>query len=197
MPLAALTALQALRDDARLRPGQRAVIVGGSGGVGHYGVQIARALGAAEVIGIASERNLDFLRELGCDRALDYRAGDPWEVLRGEDLDVVFDTIGRVGLAKASRALGPRGAYVTTVPSGRQIFDSIRTALWPFGRRSRIVLVRASGDDLAWLGRLAEEGRLRSTLDRVEPLENVAALHEHSRSFRTRGKNVLEIRSEP
>ncbi|MEM8930993.1 MAG: NAD(P)-dependent alcohol dehydrogenase [Acidobacteriota bacterium] len=192
VPLAALTALQALRDDARMQPGQAVVIVGASGGVGHYGIQIARALGASEVIGVCSERNLDLVRELGCDRAIDYRAERFQDVI--EHADVVFDAVGRHHLGGVVPPLGRGGAYVTTVPSGRQMVDSLRTRLWPFGRRSRIVLVSSRGDDLRWLADLAEAGRFRSVIDRVEPLEQVAALHDHSRTFRSRGKNILRIR---
>ena len=192
MPLAGLTALQALRDLARLRPGQRVVVVGAVGGVGHYGVQIARALGAARVTGVCSAANRELALELGCDEVLDYRTTRYQEVLREQD--VVFDTIGRGHLRLAAPALNRRGAYLTTVPSGRAIASSIATSVWPWGRRSRIVVVRARGRDLELLAGWAESGALRSIVDRVAPLERVAELHDHSRTFRTRGKNVIAVR---
>ena len=191
MPLAALTALQALRDDGRLRPGQRVVVVGAVGGVGHYGVQIARALEAGEVVGVCSEANHDLARELGCHRVIDYRKEDYTRLLH--DVDLVFDTIGRGSLGAASRVLTHRGAYVTTVPTARAILDAVRTRLWPFGRRCRIVLVKSKGVDLELLASWTHEGRLRSVIDRTAPLADARLLHDHSRTFRTRGKNVLMI----
>lgn len=192
LPLAGMTALQALRDDAQLRAGQKVVIVGASGGVGHYGVQIARCLDAGEIVGVCSARNVDLARELGCDRVVDYRQHDVTEEVR--DADVVFDCIGRVGFGAARAMLAPRGTYVTTVPNGASVTSSLGTRLWPWGQRSRIVLVRSNRADLLQLLAWMAEGRLRSVIDRQEPLDNVAALHEHSRSFRTRGKNLILVR---
>ncbi len=194
MPLAALTALQALRDDAKLRQGQRVVVVGASGGVGTYGVQIAKALGASEVAGVASARNEELVRSLGAERFVDYRSERFQDVLRG--YDVVFDTIGKESLGSCVPVLARRGVYVTTVPNLKNALASLGTRLRTvlLGRRSSIVLVRSSGKDLESLGRWAEEGVLRSVVDRVAPLAEAAAVHEYSRTFRTRGKNVLTVR---
>ena len=189
LPLAALTALQALRDDGGLRAGQRVVVAGASGGVGHYGVQIARRLGASEVIGVCSAKNADFARELGCDRVIDYREARYEDELR--DVDVIFDAIGRTGFARAKKALGPKGVYVSTVPSAGLYVHALRSRLLPIGRRAAIVLVRSRRDDLEQLLAWMADGDLRSVIDTREGLENVRALHDHSRSFRTRGKNVI------
>ena len=194
MPLAALTALQALRDDARLRPSQRVVVVGASGGVGHYAVQIARAMGA-EVTGVCSTANVDLVRQLGAERVVDYKEQSFTDVLEG--YDVVFDTIGREGLGTCSRVLAPGGVYVTTVPNVRNALASVRTRplAWLGGRRSAIVLVSSRGEDLEHLGRWVGEGKLRSVIDWVLPLVEAARAHDHSRTFRTRGKNVLVVDS--
>ena len=192
VPLAGLTALQAIRDEGRFQPGQDVVVVGASGGVGHYGVQIARALGARRVVGVCSARNHELARELGCHEVIDYKAEDYTRVLR--DMDLVFDAMGRGSLAKAAAVLKPRGTYVTTIPGPRAAVDSFRTRLWPFGKRSRMVLVRSNSRDLELLGRWADEGKLRTAIDRVEPLERAKELHDHCRTFRTRGKNILRIR---
>lgn len=189
LPLAGMTALQALRDEGGLRPGQRVVVGGATGGVGHYGVQIARILGASEVIGVCSEKNASFARELGCDRVIDYRKERYEEQLDG--VDVIFDAIGRTGFARARRALAPRGVYVSTVPGASLVAQVVRTRLWPWGQRAAFVGVRARGDDLRDLLGWMADGRLRSVVDRGEPLDQVRALHDHSRSFRTRGKNLI------
>lgn len=196
VPLAGLTALQALRDDARLRPGARVVVVGASGGVGHYAVQIARSLGA-EVTGVTSAANVEMVRDLGADRVIDYRKERFNDVLTG--YDVVFDTIGRESLRTCSRVLASGGVYVTTVPNGANLLASIvtRPLSWLGAKRSAVVLVRSDGHDLELLRRWIEEGKLRSVIDRVHPLAEAARAHDHSRTFRTRGKNVLMVRRIP
>ncbi|MEO1366244.1 MAG: NAD(P)-dependent alcohol dehydrogenase [Acidobacteriota bacterium] len=189
LPLAGLTALQALRDGGRMRTGHRVVVAGATGGVGHYGVQIARILGASEVIGVCSAKNAELARELGCDLVIDYREERYEDRLGGVDL--IFDAVGRTGFARARRALGRRGVYVSTVPGPRLLAEVIRTRLWPWGQRAAFVAVRSSGEDLRELLGWMADGRLRSVVDRAEPLGQVRALHDHSRSFRTRGKNLI------
>lgn len=193
-PLAALTALQALRDDGRLEAGGRVVIVGASGGVGHYAVQIARALGAGEIIGVCSGRNAETVRDLGADRVVDYKTeAFPAALLEEARYDLVFDALGRHGLRKCTPILAKRGRYVTTVPSPADVFHAVRTRIWPFGRRERIVLVRSDGADLRRIAEWMETGEVRSLLDRVRPLEAVREVHEYQRTFRTVGKNVLTV----
>ena len=191
MPLAGMTALQALRDDGRLKPGQAVVVVGAVGGVGHYGVQIARAMGAERIVGVCSESNHALALELGCHEVIDYKAQDYTKTVR--DIDLVFDAIGRGSLARNRSVLRPRGTYVTTIPSPSAAWDSLRTRLWP-GRRSRMVLVRSNHRDLSRLAEWAKAGKLRTIVDRTEPLHRVKDLHDHSRSFRTRGKNIIVVR---
>lgn len=191
-PLASLTALQALRDDGRLEAGDRVVIVGASGGVGHYAVQISRALGAGEIVGVCSGRNAETVRELGADRVVDYEKEPfPAALLEEPPYDLVFDALGRHGLRKCSPILTPRGRYVTTVPSPVDVFHALRTRVWPFGRRERIVLVRSDGADLRRIAGWMESGEVRSLLDEVRPLDEVRQVHEYQRTFRTVGKNVL------
>lgn len=191
-PLAALTALQAIRDDGRMRSGARVVVVGASGGVGHYGIQIARALGASTVVGVCSGRNAEMVRDLGADRVVDYRSEPfPDALADDEPYDLVFDAIGRHSLAKCKRIMTRRGAYVTTVPSAGIMFDAIRTFVWRFGRTARIVLVASKGSDLSLLAQWMAAGKLRSAIDRTAPLAGFAELLGHSRTFRTRGKNVF------
>ncbi len=193
VPLAGLTALQALRDDAGLTSGQRVVVVGASGGVGHYAVQIARAMGAA-VTGVCSTANVDLARELGAERVVDYKKERFNDVLTG--YDAVFDTIGKESLATCAAVLKKGGVYVTTVPSRANALASLvsRPLSWFGGRRSAMVLVRSNAEDLEQLGRWVEEGALRSLVDQVRPLAEAARVHDYSRRFRTRGKNVLAVR---
>lgn len=185
-PLAALTALQALRDEARLQPGQRVLINGGSGGVGVFAIQVARALGA-KVTTISSARNFELCRSLG--------AEDTWDYATRKDLgsgwDVFFDVFGNRSLQRVRPALGPRGTYVTTVPGLRIALQ--QTLTLPLRRRARLVLVRSNRRDLDQLVRWVDEGRLRPVIDRVFTLDQVAAAQAHIESKRARGKVVVRI----
>ncbi|MEE8522646.1 MAG: NAD(P)-dependent alcohol dehydrogenase, partial [Thermoanaerobaculia bacterium] len=195
VPLAALTARQALLEDAGLKPGHKVLIIGASGGVGSYSVQIAKSIGA-DVTGVCSTRNLEFVGDLGADRVIDYKR-EPF-LDTGDVYDVVFDTIGKENLKRCAFSLTRRGVYVTTIPSLRTLRDSIvsrlRSSMPGKRRKSRVVLVRSRGAELAELTRLVEEGKLRTHVDRVFPLEEAAAAHDASRTFRTRGKLVLAVK---
>ena len=194
VPLAGLTALQALRDNARVRPGQRVLVIGASGGVGTYAIQIAKALGA-EVIGVCSTTNLALVEGLGADRVIDYRVERFDRVL--SDLDVVFDVVGRESSKSCAAVLRPGGTYVTTIPrlaTGLEMVVSrIRSWVSSTARRSEVVLVRASGADLEQITQWIEEGKVTTVIDSVYPLREAARAHERSRTFRARGKIILEV----
>lgn len=200
VPLAALTALQALRHQARLTAGQRVLVVGASGGVGTYAVQIAHCLGA-QVCAVASGRNQDLLADLEVERALDYETLDPWDPAShgGEPrYDVVFDVIGRGSLARSRPLLARGGSYVTTIPRRRQIIEwLVSLATGPLrlkARRARVVMVRSLGGEMRQLARWMEEGTLRTVIDSVHPLADIGKAHERSRTFRSRGKIIVTMR---
>lgn len=188
VPLAASTALQALRDVARLERGTRVLVNGASGGVGVFAIQLAKILGAHATT-TSSERNLELCRRLGADVALDYRAADP---LAGpERFDVIFDVFGNRRFDEARRVLGPRGVYVTTVPKPRVFADAARTAFaWP---RARFVSVRPRSADLRLIAALVDEGRLAPVVEHVFPLEQIVEAEEQVASKHTRGKVVVRI----
>lgn len=192
LPLASLTALQALRDLARLGAGDRICIHGASGGVGTAAIQIARALGA-QVTTTSSPRNFELCRALGADETLDYASGDPFASRAGArpPFRVVFDVFGDLSLARVRPALAPRGVYVGTVPSRRLLLDACRTLVgWP---RARLVVVRSRREDLEAVRAFVEAGRLRSVIDRVVPLEEAFSAVRSLESKRTRGKIVLSV----
>jgi NADPH:quinone reductase-like Zn-dependent oxidoreductase len=191
VPLAGSTALQSLRDDARMRSGQRVLIVGAVGGVGGFAVQVARNLGAAEVVGVCRAENAPLALRLGCHRVVDHQSEPYLDRERG--FDVVFDSIGKESERNSRRMLGKRGVYVTTVPSPAAFRSLALSLLWPFGQRSRISLVRSRRADLELFARWAEEGRLQVVLDRQLPLARATEAHDYMRTFRSRGKNVLLI----
>lgn len=190
VPCAALTAYGALLRIGRTRAGSRVTIVGASGGVGTYAVQLAKALGAT-VVGVTSAHNASFVRSLGVDRVIDYKT-ERFETLV-ESQDLVFDTIGRESLKKCSAALAPRGRYITTIPGAATMAQAAASLL--SRQRSHVVLVHANGNDLEQIAALMSAGKVRSVIDSVYPLSEVRAAHEKSRTWRTRGKLVLQVRN--
>lgn len=188
LPLVSLTALQALRDVARVEPGDRVCIHGASGGVGTAAIQIAVALGA-RVTTTSSARNFELCRSLGAEETLDYAVDAPFSGARR--YRVVLDAFGNQSLARVRRALSPDGTYVTTVPSVRIVRDAARTVL---GRpRARLVVVRPRREDLATIGRFVDEGKLRPVIDRTETFDGAVSGMKHLETKRTRGKIVIAI----
>lgn len=193
LPLAGLTALQALRDRGGLTAGERSLIVGAAGGVGHLAVQIAKALGA-EVTAVASGRNLPFLWQLGADRTIDSTRA-AWTEDDGT-FEVVFDAVGAGTFPAAAPLLADHGVYVSTLPGPAAfswVAKSAFSALWGDRRRARLVVVKPSGDDLVDLARLAALGQLKPAIERVFPLAEVGRAHELSEGGHVRGKLVLAV----
>jgi NADPH:quinone reductase-like Zn-dependent oxidoreductase len=189
VPVAGLTALQALRDTGRLKPGDRVLINGASGGVGSFAVQIAKALGAS-VTAVTSNRNLDWVKALGADRVVDYQRED--FTRSGERYAIVFDTVSTSSFGRCKPVLTPRGTYVRTLPSASTILHAVTSAI-SFGRRARIFVLRTRSADLDRLRELIEAGRVIPQVDRVFPLSQAAQAHAASESGRARGKLVLRV----
>lgn len=188
VPLAASTALQALRDVARLEPGMRVLLNGASGGVGVFAIQIAKLLGA-HVTTTSSAANLDLCRRLGADAALDYRAVDA--LAAPHAYDVVLDLFGNRSFGEARRVLAHGGTYVTTVPKPRAFLDVARTL---FGTpRARFVSVRPRAADLELIARHVDEGRISPVVEHVFPLDRIVDAEEQVGSKHTRGKVVVRI----
>lgn len=188
VPLAAQTALQALRDDAQLKPGQGVLINGASGGVGVFAIQIAKALGA-NVTGVCSHRNIELVQDLGADHIIDYTKHDLKEESRR--FDVVFDVFGNYDFRQLKHLIKPRGTYVHTLPKVSVIRDVVTT----FGRRQRakLVVVRSRRAQLEWLSQQMDAGRIRPVVDRTFSLSNAVDAHRYIETKRARGKVVLEV----
>ncbi|MFJ7153666.1 NADP-dependent oxidoreductase [Streptomyces sp. NPDC101118] len=183
LPLAALTAWQALNDTAGLRSGQRVLVHAAAGGVGHFAVQIAKALGAY-VIGTASAGKHDFVRSLGADEVVDYRSTAFEEAVA--DVDVVIDSIGGDYGTRSLEVLKPGGTLITLngpddIPAGAE------------GFRTGWTLVEPDFAGLQAIAAMAEEGSLRPEIDTVLPLAEAAKAHEIGERGRTTGKIVLSV----
>jgi NADPH:quinone reductase-like Zn-dependent oxidoreductase len=203
VPLAALTAVQAIRDALREvtrnaphacdtgELARRKVLINGvSGGVGTFAVQFAKISGA-EVTAVCSAESAVLARELGTDHIIDYEEAD--FARQGEQYDVIFDVVGNRSFGPCKRALGPAGVYVTTEPGPRNLLSQVATI--PAQRKARVVLVKPSGEDLSLLKQLFEAERLRVVLDSVYPLEEAAEAHAHGETGHARGKIVLRVDS--
>jgi NADPH:quinone reductase-like Zn-dependent oxidoreductase len=184
IPIGALTAWQAMFDLANLSSGQRILITGASGGVGSMAVQLAKAKGAF-VIGTASGKNEQFVRDLGADEFVDYTQQPFEQVVK--DVDVVFDTVGGDTLERAFQTLKQGGFLVSSVqiPSKEQARE--------LGVEAARVFCKPSAPQLAEINRLIDEGKLKIHIETVLPLTEVKKAHQLSQSERTRGKIVLQV----
>ncbi|WKX74531.1 NADP-dependent oxidoreductase [Streptomyces sp. XD-27] len=187
LPLAALTAWQALVDVAELSPGQRVLIHAAAGGVGHLAVQIAKARGA-HVIGTARSAKHDFLRGLGADELVDYTEADFETAI--EPVDVVIDTIGGAYGPRSLRTLR-RGGVLVSLASPAEAYLADEAA--PLGLRATFMIVEADQAGMREIAALAEAGLLRPAIDTVLPLDQAAKAHELGDSRRTTGKIVLSL----
>lgn len=196
MPIAALTALQALRDKGELQAGQKVLINGASGGVGTFAVQIAKATGA-EVHGVCSTRNVELVKSLGADRVWDYKTEDYTQ--SEERYDLIVDMVSNHSLSKNRRVLNPEGRLVIVGgPSGDWITPLKRPLgamiLAPFVDQQIIVLLaRLRQDDLADLATMAASGKVTPVIDRRYSLQEVPAAIRYSEEGRARGKILIEL----
>lgn len=187
IPLAALTAWQALIDTANVRQGQRVLIHAAAGGVGHFAVQIAKSRGAY-VIGTASTAKHEFLHGLGADELIDYRETDFAEAL--SDVDVVLDTIGGETRTRSLRTLRSGGLLISILPMGKQELIAEADRL---GVRAELLLVEADHAGMNAIAELVEKGTLRAEIAGTFPLSDAAKAHELGETGRTTGKLVLVV----
>jgi NADPH:quinone reductase-like Zn-dependent oxidoreductase len=191
VPVSALTALQALRNAGRVAPGQRVLVIGASGGVGSYAVQLAKAFGA-EVTGVCSTTKVDLVRSLGADHVVDYTRSDLAE--RAHEYDLVLDIAGNRPVRRLRRLLTPTGTLVIVGGEGgdrwtggmqRQLGA---VALSPFVRhRLAMLFSRENSADLVTLADLADRGAFRPAIDRTFDLDAAAKALHHLEAGHTRG----------
>src|SRR5438445_5553138 len=188
VPMCALTAWQALVDTAQLQAGQTILIHGGSGGVGSFAVQIAKARGA-KVIATASTVNQDLLKQLGADVAIDY-AKTKFEDF-AKDVDAVLDPVGRETLARSYGVVKKDGIVMSLVarPDPKEIKKR--------GIRGAAISVHPDAEDLAEIAHLIDTGKIKPVVTQVLPLNEAIAAQRQAATHHTRGKVVLRIADEP
>ena len=196
VPMAALTALQGLRDEGKIQPGQKVLINGASGGVGTFAVQIAKSFGA-EVTAVCSTGNLDMARSLGADHVIDYRKEDFTK--SGQSYDLILAANGYHPLSDYKRALLPGGTYVMTGGSMAQIFQAMLLGPWlsMAGKKKMGGLTaRANAKDLLFIKELFEAGKVIPVIDRVYPLQEVPDALRYLYGGHAKGKVVITIEPE-
>ena len=198
VPISGSTALHAVVDAGRVRPGQKVLVLGASGGVGSFAVQVAKAYGA-EVTAVASTGKLDLARDLGADHVLDYTTQD--FAATGERYDVIIDIAGTPSLTRLRRALAPTGTVVFTGGEGGEALTGgmgrqLRGRLLSLVVRQRLTgfVNKERGSDLERLTQLVEDGRLRPTVDRTWPLDRAPEAMRHLEAGRARGKVAITVR---
>ena len=175
VPMAAVTALQGLRDKGKIQSGQKVLINGASGGVGTFAVQIAKSFGA-EVTGVCSTRNLDMARSIGADQVIDYTKEDFTK--SSETYDVIFDVVGKSSFSRSKRSLKKKGFYLLANPGLSQMIRG----LWTSMTSSKKVIFGVASpktEDLIFLKELIEAGKIKSAIDRRYPLEQTVEAHRH------------------
>ena len=188
VPMGALTSWQALVDVAKLQPGQTVLIHGGSGGVGSFAIQIAKARGA-RVIATASTANQDLLKQLGADVAVDYTKTKFEDVAK--DVDAVLDPVGKETLARSYGVVKKGGIVMSLVarPDPAEIKKR--------GIRGAGISVHPDAEDLAEIAQLIDAGKIKPIVTQVLPLSEAIAAQQQAATHHTRGKVVLRIADEP
>jgi NADPH:quinone reductase-like Zn-dependent oxidoreductase len=184
-PLAVLTAWQALTEHGHLQAGQTVLVQAASGGVGHLGVQLAKALGAT-VIGTASGKNEAFVRSLGVDEFFDYTTTDIGHTLN--DIDLAFDTVGADTIFQSAEVLKPGGRLISIAYGAMDKVLAERPDII-----AERILVHTSGDDLRKINELIDAGKLHIEVSEVLPADLIADAHRQLESRRTTGKIVLHF----
>jgi NADPH:quinone reductase-like Zn-dependent oxidoreductase len=192
VPLCALTAWQALVDHGQLNKGHKILVIGASGGVGSFAVQIAKAL-SSNVDGICSAANATFVQSLGADRVYDYKTQDI-KSLTGQ-YDIIFDTIGRHSTAACRHLLSKNSAFVTTVPAPAFMLQHMASKFFSMLSiphiRKRVVMVKPDQQQLTTITDFIQQGKIVPAVDSVHAMVDVAEAHLRSQSKRAVGKIII------
>jgi NADPH:quinone reductase-like Zn-dependent oxidoreductase len=193
VPMAALTALQGLRDEGQIHPGQKVLIYGASGGVGTFAVQIAKTFGA-EVTAVCSPRNLDQARFIGADHIIDYTKENFTQ--NGQQYDLILAANGYHSLSAYKRALAPKGIYVMAGGSMAQIFQAMLMGSWMSetgGKKMGGVSAKMDQKDLGLIKELIEAGKVKPVIDRSYSLSEAAEALRYLGAGHAQGKVVITM----
>ncbi len=190
----AITALPFLRDSGKIKKDDRVLIIGSSGGVGVYAVQLAKHFGA-HVTGVCGPKNLQFVHDLGADRVIDYTKSD--YLALGSTYRIIFDAVGKSSFSRCKKSLLPGGVYLTTVPTGSVMLHILLTSI--AGKKKAVFSATGlrkpedKNKDLAILRELIEEGTLKPVIDRSYTLSQIADAHRYVDTGHKRGSVVVRV----
>lgn len=193
VPMAAVTALQSLRDKGKIQSGQKVLIYGASGGVGTYAVQIAKSFGT-EVTAVCSTRNLDIARSIGADHVIDYTKEDFSK--KQERYDLILGTNGYQPMSVYKRALNTNGIFVHVGGSGAQKFQAMVVGpMFSISSKKKFgsFLQRANRDDLIFIKELIESGKVKPVIDKKYKLSEVPAAFRYFEEGHSQGKVVITV----
>lgn len=189
VPMGAIMALHLLREKGNIKPGEKVLINGASGGIGSAAVQIAKYFGA-EVTGVCSTPRLDFVKSLGADKVIDYTKEDFTQ--SGETYDLIFDILGRSSFSRCKSTLSQNGRYLLASFKMRHLFQMLWTSMID-GKKVICALAPGSTEDLISVKELIEAGKIRTVIDRSYPLEQTAEAHRYVETGRKQGNVVITI----
>jgi NADPH:quinone reductase-like Zn-dependent oxidoreductase len=194
VPMAAVTALQGLRDRGHIQAGQKVLIYGASGGVGTFAVQIAKAFGA-EVTAVCSTRNVDAACSMGADHVIDYTKEDFTQ--NGQHYDLIMAANGNRSISEYKRALRPNGTYVMTGGSDKQMFQAMLLGPWIFRtgtkKMAKNAMAKPNTKDLGFVKELLEAGKVIPVIERRYPLAETADALRYLEEGHARGKVVITV----
>jgi len=189
VPLAALTALQALRDKGNICSGQSVLVNGASGGVGTYAVQIAKSFGT-DVTGVSSTKNLELIKSLGADKVIDYTKEDFTRT--NQRYDIILDAVAKSSYSKCKKILNQGGIFISTRFSPLLLIQVMSTVL--FGsKKAKTMFVNSNTKDLEIIGKLVKEGKVKSVVEQSYPMNKTSEAHLHIENGHTIGKVVITI----
>lgn len=186
LALAGTTAWQAFFKNADLKEGQRVLINGGSSGVGHFAIQIAKAYGA-HVTSVSSSKNLRFCKDLGADVTIDYNKQDFTQL--NQKFDIIFDVVFNSSYAKVKHLLSENGKYIGTTPTPQMLASMVRS------KQATLVTVGPNPIALYDMARLMQEGLLKVNIDRIYNIDQIVEAHRYMQQSRTTGKVIIQVSS--
>lgn len=190
LPIAALTAMESLKDLGSIKKGQHVLINGCTGGVGSMATQIAGKYFEAKVTGVCSTNNTDLAKALGADEVIDYKKMDLWST--NHAFDIFFDVSATASYPRAKKLLKPRGIYINTLPGLRPLL------VWPLlsffsSRKSKIILMKKRRADWDFLNKIIDSGCLNVVVDKIFPIQDIETAHEYAESGKVRGKVAIQL----
>jgi len=192
LPIAGLTALQALRNLGHIAAGHEVLINGAAGGVGHFAVQVARIFGA-RVTAVCSGAKADLVQELGADRVIDYTTEDFTSGTRR--YDIIFDAVSKRSFADCKRVLSPHGRYVNTLPTFPVLVNQYLLVVLT-RQKAATVMVKPNSADMELMRSWIEADKLRILIDKVYPLAEIGEAFAYSETGKATGKVVLKVGQE-